>query len=48
MLKNILKRLLSTVIVLIGVSIMAFALVRLGVGGDPARLMLSETLPRKR
>ena len=42
MLKNILKRLLSTVIVLIGVSIMAFALVRLG-GGDPARLMLSET-----
>lgn len=32
--KTILRRLISTVIVLIGVSIMAFALVRLG-GGDP-------------
>ena len=42
MLKNITKRFVSTVVVLIGVSIMAFALVRLG-GGDPARLMLSET-----
>lgn len=40
--KTILRRLISTVIVLIGVSIMAFALVRLG-GGDPARLMLPET-----
>lgn len=40
--KTIARRFISTIIVLIGVSIMAFALVRLG-GGDPARLMLPET-----
>lgn len=37
----ILKRLLASIVVLIGVSIIAFALVRLG-GGDPARLMVGE------
>lgn len=36
------KRLLASVIVLIGVTIVAFLLVRLG-GGDPARMMAGET-----
>lgn len=36
------KRLLASVVVLIGVSIVAFLLVRLG-GGDPARMMAGET-----
>lgn len=40
--KYLLKRLLASVIVLIGVSVIAFILVRLG-GGDPARLMAGET-----
>lgn len=39
--KYIVKRLLASIIVLIGVSIIAFALVRLG-GGDPARMMAGE------
>ena len=42
MLKKILSRVVSTIIVLIGVSIMSFLLVRLG-GGDPARLVLPDT-----
>lgn len=41
MLKKILKRLIQTVIVLLGVSVLAFALVRLG-GGDPARILLPD------
>ncbi len=40
--RYLLKRLFASVIVLIGVSIIAFLLVRLG-GGDPARLMAGET-----
>lgn len=40
--KSILKRLLYTLIVLIGVSIIAFLLVRLA-PGDPARLLLEDT-----
>jgi peptide/nickel transport system permease protein len=36
------RRLLASVIVLIGVSVIAFLLVRLG-GGDPARMMAGET-----
>ncbi len=42
MLRKILSRIISTIIVLIGVSIMSFLLVRLG-GGDPARLVLPDT-----
>lgn len=42
MAKKLLKRVISTIIVLIGVSIMSFFLVRLG-GGDPARLCLPDT-----
>jgi ABC-type dipeptide/oligopeptide/nickel transport system permease component len=37
--RKILRRLLSTIIVLVGVSLIAFSLVRLG-GGDPARILL--------
>jgi ABC-type dipeptide/oligopeptide/nickel transport system permease component len=37
--QKILRRLLSTIIVLTGVSLIAFSLVRLG-GGDPARILL--------
>lgn len=40
--RKILNRFFATIIVLIGVSIIAFALVRLG-GGDPARLVLPDT-----
>lgn len=42
MLRNFLIRLMNTVIVLIGVSIIAFALIRL-TPGNPARLMLPDT-----
>jgi ABC-type dipeptide/oligopeptide/nickel transport system permease component len=41
MYKKLLKRVLHTIVVLIGVSILAFALVRLG-GGDPTRVLLPE------
>lgn len=40
--KYIFKRLLASIVVLIGVSIIAFVLVRLG-GGDPARMMAGDT-----
>ena len=40
--KYIIKRLLASILVLIGVSIVAFVLVRLG-GGDPARMMAGQT-----
>lgn len=40
--KYLLKRILASIIVLIGVSIIAFVLVRLG-GGDPARMMAGDT-----
>lgn len=42
MIKNIIRRLISTIVVLIGVSILAFALVRLA-PGDPALQMLPAT-----
>lgn len=42
MLRTILRRIIFTIITLIGVSIIAFALVRLA-GGDPARQMLPST-----
>lgn len=40
--KNMINRLLASILVLIGVSVVAFLLVRLG-GGDPARLMAGDT-----
>ncbi|MCD7806715.1 MAG: ABC transporter permease [Lachnospiraceae bacterium] len=40
--RKILNRFIATIIVLIGVSVIAFALVRLG-GGDPAALVLPDT-----
>lgn len=40
--RNLVKRLLASLIVLVGVTIVAFLLVRLG-GGDPARMMAGET-----
>jgi ABC-type dipeptide/oligopeptide/nickel transport system permease component len=42
MFQKVLRRIISTIIVLVGVSIMAFLLVRLG-GGDPAKLLLPVT-----
>lgn len=42
MLKKILRRLVFSIIVLVGISVIAFALVRLA-PGDPARLMLGAT-----
>lgn len=46
MLKKLLKRVIYTIVVLIGVSILAFFMIRLG-GGDPARVALPDGTPEQ-